>query len=335
MPSPKYEKKQKRNGFGVNPYTPANQLPPNSIKTTSAHSSQLANSIAESGSNQSDLSQQSSFANSHGKKSKDVHFLRQATAQKTKDQQKTSSIMQENVIISGYVKRMAARNATACVNAIFEFSHPRKRKVSNIIHHDVPISIKNTDQWVDNPSHSKESGCLGKRKDLKDAGPLNKRKKLTPSDVTAESSSTFSKIRNSNTVSGKLSVPSPAVSSSSASDESDVESVESFISASSKQSCHLDEYCDDVAYNFFGILYNGDCVYTNARFFNFAPSLTEKILPTVVPLHLENVSPMKTKSLSLSDETVKRPHKVYCYCNHINTCSVFFFCYNYNDVDCM
>ena len=314
MPSPaaKYGKKQKRNGFGVNPNSAAKKLP-NSIRSSTTaspgHSSQLASSITESGSNQSDLSQPTPLANSHGKKSKDVHFFRQATS-KTKDQQKTG-IMPENVIISGYVKRMAARNATACVNALFEFSHPRKRKVSNIVHHDAPISTKNTDPWVDSPSHSKESGCLGKRKDLKDAGsgPLNKKKKLTPNLI--ESNSTFSKqIRNSDEVSGKLSVPSPSVSSS-ASDESDVESVESFTSASPKQSCHLDEYCDDVSYNVLGILYNGDCVYTNARrFFNFASSLTEKILPTVVPPHLENVSPLKTKSLSPSKTVKQRPLKV-------------------------
>lgn len=223
---------------------------------------------------------------------------------------------QELVLSGGFVRRLAAKNAMACVNALLEPSG--KKKMKDKAYCDTTADtgysdLKNTDMhWVDASTHSGLSGCLGKRKNGEKNGHgvgdgLNKRRKVLPKGKSDKQqlflSESFRKSASS--------FSSDSVSTT----ESDSESIESLSSSQSLQHQKREnlECLDTIPYNLLGILYNGNCMHSNARFFSpemEVAGLTNRIIPKVVPSNKEEILPFKENMLKMEHQK-QRSQKVY------------------------
>ena len=224
----------------------------------------------------------------------------------------------------GYVRRLAAKNAMACVNAMFDPVRKKRKNQKKVIHpnHNEMqlnspslLSPNNTDILIMS-KHEGMSGVLGKRKqpdnssddghDAKKAKQELQEKEDRPSihpiaSLTEDSLFTIE----------SLSLPSS--SSPSSITESDLECTESITSTTSEEShCASDcsEYCDNVPFSKSGLLYNGSCIHSNSRFFLQSDcSIASRIIPLVVPQYFESFVKLKAEALKESSSR-KRSQKV-------------------------
>ena len=210
--------------------------------------------------------------------------------------------MREPMFSGGYVKRMAARNAMACVNAMFESV---KKKKSKGIHtsdlHDTTL-FKHTDAvWSDHAEESVPSGSLGKRKSYENNDQFISKRRKQMSSKSHEPTVTKKMI------SRESSSPS-SFSLNTVFSESDLESTES--STASECERVYSEYCDTVPFNILGILYNGNCIHSKTCFYPELSdlSLTSRIIPTVVPTFKQNILLNKKKSILESENDVCKHH---------------------------
>ncbi len=199
----------------------------------------------------------------------------------------------------GYVKRMAARNAIACVNAMFETVKKSKKPcgkgmhTSDICDDTAPFSTDSNKHGIDactsdlNQEVHASGSHLRKRKHHENGQSVRKRRKLQMPKMGLLSQ-VSSRVREN--VVSRESSPS-SFSLNTVFSESDLESTETTESLSSETNYVHMEYCDSIPYNSLGILYNSDCIHPKTCFYPKTPntSATSRIIPTVVPTFKKDV----------------------------------------------
>lgn len=204
-----------------------------------------------------------------------------------------------NNFVGGYVRRLAARNASACVNAILE----SPKKSGNAAKSK---NFKTNDQYKSTVSRTEDFGVVERKRMA--------RKRKNPEDTPIE----VDQKRNPNNESSSGYVP--PVSGSDVCHKDDSSSVESG-SVSSRNIVNSNrsspdatnnpdqffEYSDDFPYNLEGLLYNGDCIHTESKYYLKSKSNTieNRVIPCVIPSSKDSVTLLKDRYT----DTEKMKHK--------------------------
>ena len=228
--------------------------------------------------------------------------------------QNPSTVM--NSSLNGdYVRRMAAKNATACVNAMLG-SQRNRNKTSKHSSSSSMISLQtSTDRLqTDNTANPQQgthlSGVLGKRKPAGQPGNYrysNSKKKNQEQITETGRVPPLSKLAQSIN-SKETPVHSSSSSSSSTSfTDSELECTESLPSSTDESTSDTSICIDEIPYNCLGLLYNGDCIHPKTRFFfPKEGSAANKIIPVAVPSMMLSLPDLVSKALHQAEKKTKQ-----------------------------
>ena len=240
-------------------------------------------------------------------------------SQQKNDQPKrlqNSSTVLNSSLNGDYVRRMAAKNATACVNAMLGSQRSRNKTSKHSSSSPSMISPQTstdrlqTDNTANPQQGSHLSGVLGKRKPAGQPGNYiysNSKKKNQEQVTETGRVPPLSKLAQSINSKESPVHSSSSPSSSTSFTDSELECTESLPSSTDESTSDTSICIDEIPYNCLGLLYNGDCIHPKTRFFfPREGSAANKIIPVAVPSMMLSLPDLVSKALLQAEKKTKQ-----------------------------
>lgn len=221
---------------------------------------------------------------------------------------------------AGYVRRLAAKNASACVNAMLE-SPKKSGSMTKTNKTSMNSRTCNNSMIKEDIAGILEEKRMTRKRKNGDSLPAElqqKRKKITKEDEFASKLTSSEKKMQKSEAFPEVDESSSPSSDDDGDDEellssnSGSENVKSLVNStrSSPDACPPDrffEYSDDFPYSLVGLLHNGDCIHCDAKYYlkSDSSTITNRIIPCVIPSNKDNLASLKYQYL----DSDKKKHK--------------------------